>query len=98
MSIAHVNKVRGTQILRLLFQHGPLSHRAIQRLIEPEIKPRRLQAVTKRLREQGLIHRRYDSLPDNVGHVIELSQTQAARIGHSIGVFRVSARAHRAGS
>ncbi|MBX9767281.1 MAG: hypothetical protein K2X47_08430 [Bdellovibrionales bacterium] len=76
MSTKRAQAIRGPQILNLLLQHGPLSHKALLEIMEPSISLRRLQVATKRLREKGLIHRRERGLPENVGHLFELSQTK----------------------
>ncbi len=77
---ASTRGTRGPAILNLLWQHGPLTHEALLYMLEPPIKKRRLQMATERLMRNGLIHKRYSSLHKNMGQVIELNQTQVARV------------------
>lgn len=71
--------VRQKQILSTLYEHGPLSIRALQRILEPPITLRRLQDATKRLRKSGLIARRFNSLPLNASNFFHLAQHELAR-------------------
>jgi DNA-binding Lrp family transcriptional regulator len=70
---------RQIQILRALQDNGPLSLATLEKLLTPQISRRRLQDATKRMADQGLIVRRFDSLPSNVGHYYQLSGRQANR-------------------
>ena len=63
---------RQLQIVRALYENGPLSLRALQQLIDPPIALRRLQDAAKRLHEGGLVVRRHTGLPPNTGHFIQL--------------------------
>lgn len=71
---------RSPQVLRLLHEHGPLSHRGLRAILEPPISLRSLQDVTKRLYQKGLLIKRFDYLPyRNLPGVYELPQSDLGR-------------------
>ena len=71
---------RARQILQLLKMHGPLSFRALQRLIEPYIKKRRLLDSLKRLQKRGFVNRRFERLFGGRGIFYNLEQYDSALV------------------
>lgn len=74
---------RRIQILRILYEHGPLPIRTLLKLIQPPMTERRLQDSIKRLFKNNLVIQKFDTLPRNSGHYYQISQRLPARI--SIG-------------
>ena len=69
---------RAKQIIQLLIAHGPLSFRALQRLIEPYINKRRLLDALKRLQRRGFVNRRFERLFSGRGILYNLVQYDEA--------------------
>lgn len=79
MSKSILAGVRRRQILRVLYEHGPLSLRALQEVVEPKMSIRSVQHTVKRLCDKNLVVRRFHTLPKNVGNYYQLSQSDEAR-------------------
>lgn len=54
---------RRIQIIKLLYENGPLTAAAIQNLIQPEMQRRRVNDALTRLTESGLISKRFNGMP-----------------------------------
>lgn len=65
---------RGSQILRLLFEHGPLSPATLRTVIEPPMSQRKMSEAIFRLKDLGLVRKRHSSISDKNNHYVELSQ------------------------
>ena len=80
--------IRAKQIIQLLMTHGPLSFRALQRMIEPYIKKRRLLDSLKRLQRRGFVDRRFERLFGGKGIFYNLSQydESLAELSNYMGV------------
>lgn len=71
------NRPRGREIVQLLLEHGPLSFGALNRMIEPRMRKKKLKETLLRLRRKGFVATRY------VGEIkvfYFISQQQANRI------------------
>jgi hypothetical protein len=79
---------RRAEILRLLSEHGPLSVHGLKRMLIPCMSSKGIALSLNRLRKRGYIVRRFDSLPNNVGHFYQLSCNQNVRkdISNIIGM------------
>lgn len=88
---------RGTQIMRILYEHGPLSIAGIQKVIAPAMSARRMQDAIRRLAVRGLIVPRFSALPKNAAHYYQLSQAEEKRqrIGEMLNVQPESILQHR---
>jgi hypothetical protein len=67
---------RSKQILKLLAEHGPLSSRTLQIILQPAIQSRRLRDSLKRLSDRGYISRRYDRIFGGAGCVYQITRDQ----------------------
>lgn len=70
---------RGSQILRLLFEHGPLSPTTLRNVIEPPMSQRKMSEAIFRLKDLGLVRKRHSSISDKNNHYVELSQKQDSK-------------------
>ena len=70
---------RGQQILRLLFDHGPLYPTTLRAVIEPVMSKRKLSGAIARLKKLGLVRNRHSSVPKNAQNYIDLSQKEPAK-------------------
>ena len=70
---------RGPEILRMLYNHGPMSIRGLNRIIPGKMDYRRIADALARLHEGGFVVRRFDSLPKNAGHFYQLSHRKEIR-------------------
>jgi hypothetical protein len=69
---------RRKQILSTLRENGSLCTKSLRSLVVPPLPRRNANDVMKRLREQGLVVQRFDSLPANAGHYYQISQSEEA--------------------
>ena len=65
---------RGQQVLKLLFKHGPLSSRDLQRIIGSEISIKKVRRALKRLQNKSLVTTRNDKIFGRAGVYYQLSQ------------------------
>jgi len=70
---------RGKQVLNALYEHGPLSTSTLKEILSPTITTRRLNEITKRLYDVGLVINRHSSVPTNAGRYLELSTSKPAK-------------------
>lgn len=70
---------RRAEILGLLCEHGPLSVQGLKRMMIPHMSAKGIANSLRRLRKNGYIVQRFDSLPCNVGHFYQLSCNQKVR-------------------
>lgn len=67
---------RGPQILRALYEHGPMSIRGLQKILSPRMDKRRLRLAVKRLHGGGVTGGPPRHLPPNRNH-LQLSRMTA---------------------
>ena len=79
---------RRKQILRALYEHGALSFRTLEKIIEPRISRRDLQKVSKRLLDKNLITPHMATMPAGSFRFYRLTRSDAARktVGKWLGV------------
>lgn len=70
---------RRAEILRLLCEHGPLSVQGLKRMLIPHMSAKGIANSLRRLRKNGYVVQRFDSLPCNAGHFYQLSCNQNVR-------------------
>lgn len=70
----NTNGIRGKQILRLLYEHGPMSVRGLSAVLEPKIHPRRLRRALQRLGNSGMIEKRFDSMFRGAGVFYDIAE------------------------
>lgn len=79
---------RGPQILKLLYEHGPLTASAIGDLIHPTMDSRRVRDAMQRLRFDGLILQKYAAEPksQSVFYQISAREEHRKKIAELVGV------------
>jgi hypothetical protein len=70
---------RGVQVLRLLYEHGPLSNDTLRAVIHPPISQRKLNEALERLSHLNLIRARHSSVPKHAFRYLELRTNVRAR-------------------
>lgn len=70
---------RRIAIMRTLHKHGPLSVVGLKKIIHPPMESRRITDSLRRLYKRGYLVKRFDSLPQNVGHFYQLTYRESAR-------------------
>lgn len=86
---------RRIQIVKLLFENGPLSSATIRNLIQPTMRRRRVNDALMRLTESGVVTKRFNQLPlHGSGQLYQLSSKEKFRIelADCVGVARSSFR------
>jgi hypothetical protein len=80
--------IRGKQVVGLLREHGPLSGRVIESLLDPPIAKRKCQEVLQRLKSAGLIERLEGHFPDTAGsyYALPRSRGDKKRLASFLGV------------
>lgn len=87
---------RRLQIIKLLYQHGPLTAAAIQNLIQPAMQRRRVNDALMRLTDSGIVSKRFHGMPlHGSGQFYQLSSKEKFRceLADYVGVARNSFRA-----
>ncbi|MCM0606585.1 MAG: hypothetical protein KA715_10885 [Xanthomonadaceae bacterium] len=70
---------RSKQILRALYEHGPLTNATLRQVISPIMSERRVNEVLQRLASVGLIKKRHSSVSKHAGRYLQLSDGVGAK-------------------
>jgi hypothetical protein len=69
---------RGVQVLRLLYEHGPLTNLTLRSVLRPAMHRRKVNMVLRRLVNANLIRCRYSALPGFAARYVELATNRTA--------------------
>ena len=70
---------RSKQVLRALYEHGPLTNATLRQVISPVMSARRVNEVLQRLTSVGLVKKRHSSVSKHAGRYIQLSEGTGAK-------------------